>query len=83
MRGRPAVALVLAIGVSVWLILVGINIIFQEYPVSDQLSTLLSTALGATVGALAVYLGEGKPEDREDYPLSKTELEKGEEDPDA
>lgn len=58
--GRPLVAVVLAVGISIWLVLIGINIIYQEYPISDQLSTLLSTALGATVGALAVYLGEGR-----------------------
>ena len=54
---KHLVALVMAIGVSIWLILMGVNIIFQDFPISDQLSTLLSTSLGATVGALAVYLG--------------------------
>jgi hypothetical protein len=58
--GRAIVAVVLSIGISLWLVMVGINIIFQDFPISDQLSTLLSTALGATVGALAVYLGEGR-----------------------
>lgn len=58
--GRPLVAVVLATGISIWLVLIGVNIIFQDYPISDQLSTLLSTALGATVGALAVYLGDGR-----------------------
>jgi hypothetical protein len=57
-NNKHLVALVLSIGISLWLILMGVNIIFQEFPISDQLSTLLSTALGATVGALAVYMGE-------------------------
>lgn len=62
---KHLVALVLAVGISVWLALMGVNIITQDFPISDQLSTLLSTSIGATVGALAVYLG-GK--DRDETP---------------
>jgi uncharacterized membrane-anchored protein len=62
---KHLVAVILSVGVSLWLVLMGVNIIFQEFPISDQLSTLLSTALGATVGALAVYLG-GRGSDEHD-----------------
>jgi hypothetical protein len=61
---KHLVALVLSIGISLWLVLMGVNIVTQDFPISDELSTLLSTSLGATVGALAVYLG-GKDRDEE------------------
>jgi uncharacterized membrane protein YqgA involved in biofilm formation len=67
---KHTVALVLTVGLSLWLVLMGVRIITQDFPVSDQLSTLLSTTLGALVGAIAVYLGQ-KDKTEEEIDLAR------------
>jgi hypothetical protein len=62
MRGdwRPLVAIILTAGVMAVLIILAIGEVTQTGPhehLSDTESTLLSTVLGAGVGAIATYLG--------------------------
>jgi hypothetical protein len=57
MRGTALVALVLATGVAVAIIALAIGPVWNNGPVSTEEATLLSTVLGAAVGAIATYLG--------------------------
>lgn len=57
-------AVVLATGVSLTLILlIAVEFFSGHGHVSDQEAGVLSTALGAAVGALATYLGVGRNRD--------------------
>jgi hypothetical protein len=67
---RDAVALVLALGVAVAIIVIALGAALHEGPISQEESTLLSTALGAGVGAIATYLGISRTKgDGDDTPL--------------
>jgi len=59
--GRDIVAIILATGVMLTLVLlVAVEFFSSHGHVSDQEAGVLSTALGAAVGALATYLGVGR-----------------------
>ncbi|MGM9470245.1 hypothetical protein [Streptomyces murinus] len=65
-RSWPGViAMILAIGVSVGLCGALIIVSMSSRPVSQQFAGVLSALAGATVGALATYLGgaNGRPPD--------------------
>jgi hypothetical protein len=67
-KGRSLVALVLAVGVTVVLVLLGAAVyVTAEDPsqvINDAASNLVSGVIGTVVGALAVYLGGSEAEDR-------------------
>jgi hypothetical protein len=54
---RDLVALVLAGGAAVALVVIAVGASVHRGPISQEESSLLSTALGAAVGAIATYLG--------------------------
>jgi hypothetical protein len=56
---RDVVALVLAGGAVLALIVTAVGASIHRGPISAEESSLLSTALGAAVGAVATYLGQG------------------------
>jgi hypothetical protein len=58
---RGIAALILAVGLAATVIILAIETIIHTGPVSTQEASLLSTVLGATVGAVAVYLGGHTP----------------------
>jgi hypothetical protein len=58
-RARDLVALVLAAGAAVALIVTAVGAAIHRGPISQEESSLLSTALGAAIGAAATYLGIG------------------------
>jgi len=51
------VAIILALGVSVTLVLEVVNIILRNGHTTETEATLLATAFGAAIGAIATYLG--------------------------
>jgi len=51
------VAVILAVGVSAAMIITALGAAWHLGPISQAESTLLSTVLGASVGAVAAYLG--------------------------
>ncbi|WP_146051065.1 hypothetical protein [Streptomyces noursei] len=60
------IALILAVGVSIALCVSLIIVALSIHPISQQFAGVLSALSGATVGALATYLGGtrgGKPPD--------------------
>ena len=57
LRDRAIAALVLAIGVAASVVILCIETVVHSGPVSAEEATVLSTVLGATVGAVATYLG--------------------------
>jgi hypothetical protein len=61
------VAFTLALGVAVFLITAAVAVSVQDQPLTDGGAALLSTALGAVVGAVATYLGYA-PRDKADTP---------------
>jgi hypothetical protein len=72
-RGQSHVALVLAIGVTISVVLLAATVLYatiSDYQqLTPEVSNLVSAVLGGTVGALAVYLGQDrKHEDEESYP---------------
>jgi hypothetical protein len=60
-RSRDVVAYVLAVGLVVALSVTAVGAVLHRGPISAEESALLSTSLGATVGALATYLGQQPP----------------------
>jgi hypothetical protein len=61
LRTSGLVAIILAIGVSVTLVLLIVVEFFPSHGhVSDEEAAVLSTALGAAIGALATYLGTSR-----------------------
>ena len=58
---RGAAALVLAASTAVCVIVLSIGAAVQAGPISQEDATLLSTVLGAAVGAVATYLGGRGP----------------------
>ena len=54
---RGAVALILATGVAVALVVTSLGAAFHRGPISQEETTLLSTVLGAAVGSVGTYLG--------------------------
>lgn len=57
LRDRAVAALILAVGVAASVVILCIETIIHSGPVSAEEATVLSTVLGATVGAVATYLG--------------------------
>lgn len=51
------VAVLLALGVAASIILISVAVLNTPGHVTEQEATLLSTVLGAAVGAIATYLG--------------------------
>jgi len=56
-RGRTIVAIILSLGASVSIILLIIETILHTGPITSQEATVVSTTLGAVIGAVAVFLG--------------------------
>ena len=59
------VAIVLALGLAVAVVLLCLETILHRGPVSDSEAAVLSTVLGAAVGAVATYLGGARPSSAE------------------
>jgi len=55
-----AVALVLAVGVAVTVIILSLETVLHTGPISQAEATVLATVIGAVVGAVAAYLGVSK-----------------------
>lgn len=60
---RGLAALVLATGVALAVVVIAVGAAWHTGPISQSESTVLSTVLGAAVGAVATYLG-GASRDR-------------------
>ena len=58
-------ACILASGVAVALILIVLGPLLQDRPFTEQGAQLVSTLAGATVGALAAYLGLSRQQQQE------------------
>jgi hypothetical protein len=56
-KGHTLVALILATGAALAVVTLAVGSVALNGPVSTEEATLLSTALGAIVGAVATYLG--------------------------
>jgi Mn2+/Fe2+ NRAMP family transporter len=54
---RGTVALVLAVGATVAVVTLAVGAVLQATPITPQGSALLTGALGAIIGAVAVFLG--------------------------
>lgn len=54
---RGLVAIVLAAGVAICVVSLSLGIAVTTGPISQEDSALLSTVLGAAIGAVATYLG--------------------------
>lgn len=54
---RGLVAVVLAAGVAICVVSLSLGIAVTTGPISQEDSALLSTVLGAAIGAVATYLG--------------------------
>lgn len=54
------VAVILAFGAAATLIITALGAAWHLGPLSESESSLLSTGLGATIGAIATYLGIGR-----------------------
>jgi hypothetical protein len=60
-------AIILALGVSVTVVLLGVETLTHDGHVSPEEATLLATVLGAGVGAIATYLGLAERDDQSDH----------------
>jgi divalent metal cation (Fe/Co/Zn/Cd) transporter len=60
------VALVLALGVATFIAAAGVGVTWHQADdqLSEQSANLLATVIGATIGAVATYLGMGGDRDR-------------------
>jgi hypothetical protein len=69
---KALTALVLAGGVALAVVVLAVGAAVTHGPISTEESTLLSTVLGAAVGALATFLGlaraNGHEPDEEEHP---------------
>lgn len=54
---RAVVAVILAFGVSASIVIIAAGATFHRGSISSEESNLLSTVLGAAIGAVATYLG--------------------------
>lgn len=54
---RGPVAVILAVGVAGAIIILCLGAVLQDQTISTQGAAIIDTALGASVGAVAVYLG--------------------------
>lgn len=54
------VAVILALGITATIILLAVETILHSGTISTQEASLLSTVLGAAIGAVATYLGLSK-----------------------
>ena len=59
---RAVAAVILALGIAASAVILCIETIIHAGPVSSEEATVLSTVLGASVGAVATYLGGGHHE---------------------
>lgn len=59
-ESHTIVAIILAIGVASAVIVLAVETVLHSGSISTQEASLLSTVLGATVGAVATYLGLSK-----------------------
>ena len=57
------VAVILALGAATTIVLLAVMELIRDGNVTAEEATLLSTALGAVVGAVATYLGIGRKQD--------------------
>jgi hypothetical protein len=57
---RAITAMILALGIALSALILCIETILHSGPVSSEEATVLSTVLGASVGAVATYLGGGR-----------------------
>ena len=77
-RGREWVAVILAIGIVASIVALGVAAAIAEassnLALSEPTATLLSTTLGAIVGAVATYLGT-RPSDTSDGTIDYSEEE--------
>jgi len=55
--GRTIVAIIMAIGASIAIVLLVVETMLHVGSITSQESTVISTTLGAIIGALAVFLG--------------------------
>ena len=61
MKSWPGLAaVILAAGVAICVIALALGTATQTGPISQEDATLLSTVLGAAVGAVATFLGSGR-----------------------
>jgi len=51
------VAIILALGIAITLVLEMVNILLRDGTTTELEATVLSTAFGAAIGAIATYLG--------------------------
>lgn len=67
MSSRDRVAAALAVGVAVFVVILGCSVLWatvdREQNVTAEVSSLVSAIVGGVVGALAVYLGGTTPPD--------------------
>lgn len=54
---ESAVAIILALGVSITVVILAARKLFEDGAVTQEEVTLLSTAIGGMIGAVATYLG--------------------------
>lgn len=66
-KGSVLVAVVLSAGLAIAICTLAVGAVVHAGPISQEESNLLSTVLGAIVGAVATYLGTRRP-DQEDKP---------------
>jgi uncharacterized membrane protein AbrB (regulator of aidB expression) len=59
-NSHSIVAVILAVGVSITVIILAVETVLHTGSISEQESALLSTVLGAAIGAVATYLGLSK-----------------------
>ena len=57
---HAAVALVLAVGVAVTVVILSLETVLHTGPISQAEATVLATIVGAIIGAVAAYLGVSK-----------------------
>jgi hypothetical protein len=68
---RGIVAVILALGAAIAVILLIVETILHAEAVTSQEATVISTSLGAMIGAVAVYLGghtPDKPDGKDEEP---------------
>lgn len=68
--GRTRVAVALALGVAIFMVLLGVSVVVATIDptqsVNAETTSLVSAVVGGVVGALAVYLGQGQSDDPSD-----------------
>lgn len=54
---RAVVAVILSFGIAAAIVIIAVGATFHRGAISNEESNLLSTVLGAAIGAVATYLG--------------------------